>query len=108
MLYVERDKNGVIIAIRQTPNENTTEHKSIMDEELIDFLKGVSSEPWVQMLSLSDMGIIRIVEDLIDILIKKKIIISTELPLEAQQKLRERQQVRQKLENQNPIVDNII
>lgn len=108
MLYVERNEKGVIIAIRQTPSENATEKKSIMDEELVKFLKVVDTEPWIQMLTLSDMGIIRIVEDLIDLLIQKKVFISTELPLEAQQKLKDRQRVRQQLSNQDYIVDNII
>lgn len=108
MIYVERDENGVIVAIRHTPGEKATEKKSVLDEELIEFLKGVSVDPFVQMLYLSDIGIIRIVEDLIDLLIRKKIILSTDLPPEAQQKLRERQQVRQNLDNNDFIVDDIL
>lgn len=108
MLYIERDQEGTIVAIRQTPSKNATEKKSVMDDELIEFLKKGDIDPWVQMLSLSDMGIVRIVEDLIDLLIRKKVIISTELPMEAQQKLRDRQQVRQQLSNQDFIVDNIL
>ena len=108
MLYVERDENGVIVAIRHTPGEKATEKKSVMDEELAEFLKDVSIDPWVQMLSLSDIGIIRIVEDLIDLLVRKKVILSSDLPVEAQQKLSERQQVRQHLDNHDFMVDDIL
>ena len=109
MLYVERDKVGNIIALHIKPESNAREQKAIMDEEILEFLnKSVDTDPWVQLLSLSDIGIIRILEDLIDLLIRKNIIMLTDLPEEAQSKIRERQRVREKMGPNHLMVDNIL
>ncbi len=63
--------------------------KSVVDEEILDFLdKTVSADSRKLLLSLSDMGIIRLLEDLIDLLIQKNIIFFTELPEQAQERIR--------------------
>lgn len=109
MLYVERNKNGEIITLRIKPGPTSHEQKSIMDEEILQFLnKNVDTDPWIQLLSLSDIGIIRILEDLIDLLIRKNIILFTELPEEAQAKINERKRVREKLEPSHLMVDDIL
>lgn len=109
MLYVERDKAGTIIALHNKPEKGAREQKSIMDEEILEFLnKNVDTDPWVQLLSLSDIGIIRILEDLIDLLIRKNIIIFTELPEQAQAKIRERKRVREKMGPDQLMVDDIL
>ena len=109
MLYVERDKVGNIIALHSKPAPHAREQKAIMDEEILEFLnKSVDSDPWVQLLSLSDIGIIRILEDLIDLLIKKNVFMLTELPPEAQAKISERKRVREKIGPNNLMVDDIL
>jgi len=109
MLYVERNKAGDIIALHIKPEAKAQEQKSIMDEEILQFLnKNVDTDPWIQLLSLSDIGIIRILEDLIDLLIRKNIILFTELPEEAQAKINERKRVRKKLGPSHLMVDDII
>ena len=109
MLYIERDKDGKIIALHNTPDPNAGEQKSIMDEEILDFLNGnVDTDPDIQFLALSDMGIIRILEDLIDVLIRKNLILFTDLPEDAQAKIRERRRVREIMTDQNLVVDDIL
>ena len=109
MLYVERDKVGNIIALHIKSESNAREQKAIMDEEILEFLnKSVDTDPWVQLLSLSDIGIIRILEDLIDLLIKKNVFMLTELPLEAQTKISERKRVREKIGPNHLMVDDIL
>ena len=109
MLYVERDRDGNIIGLRYSSDEKATEKKSIMDEEILEFLdKNVDADPWVQLLSLSDIGIIRILEDLIDLLIRKNVILLTDLPEEAQDKIRERKRVRKKITDHTIMVDDIL
>jgi hypothetical protein len=109
MLYIERDDQGNIIALHNQPENGVAEQKSIMDEEILDFLnRSVDTDPWVQLLSLSDIGIIRILEDLIDLLIRKNVIMFTELPDEAQSKIRERKKVRERLDDDHLMVDNIL
>jgi hypothetical protein len=109
MLYIERDKDGNIIALNNKPENGVSEQKSIMDEEILEFLnRSVDTDPWVQLLSLSDIGIIRILEDLIDLLIQKNVIIFTDLPEEAQSKIRERKRVREKIDADHLMVDDIL
>ncbi len=109
MLYVEKNQDGEIIAIHPAPNKKATEQKSVMDKELIDFLNNnIDNDPWLKVLSMSDMSTVRILEDLIDLLIRKNVILLTELPEEAQTKIRERKMARQKISGHEFIVDNII
>ena len=109
MLYVERDKAGNIIALHMKPEANAHEQKAIMDEEILEFLdKSVDTDPWVQLLSLSDIGIIRILEDLIDLLIRKNIFMLTDLPEEAQKKIMERKRVRERIGPNDLMVDDIL
>jgi hypothetical protein len=109
MLHVERDDAGNITALHIKAVPGISEQKSIMDEEILEFLnKNVDTDPWVQLLSLSDIGIIRILEDLIDLLIRKNIILFTELPEEAQAKIRERKRVREKIGPDHLMVDDIL
>lgn len=48
-------------------------------------------------LSSSDTETIRVIEDLVDLLIQKKLILLTDLPIAAQEKLSERQRMRSEL-----------
>lgn len=109
MLYIERNDDGTIAAIHHAPSEKATEQKTLLDEEVIDFLsKDMELDSWVQLLSLSDVSIIRVIEDLIDVLVKKNVIMLTDLPEGARLKLKERKQVRKKMENDPFIVNNIL
>ena len=47
-------------------------------------------------------------EDLVDLLIDKKLILFTELPPAAQEKLRGRKQIRQKLDSADLMVDDVL
>lgn len=109
MLYVERDNDGNIIALHDKPSTASDEQKSIMDEEILKFINNnVDTDPWMELLSLSDAGTIRILEDLIDLLIRKNIILFTELPDEAQAKINERKQMRQHIDTNALMVDDIL
>lgn len=109
MLYVERDKDGEIIALHSHPGENYNEQKPSMDDELLDFVKkNVNTDSFKVLLSLSDSSVIRIIEDLIDLLIQKNIILFTELPEQAQAKIRERKLVREEMTAQGLVVDDIL
>lgn len=109
MLYVERAVDGKIIALHSSPRPNADELKTIVDEEILDFLHTtVSADSRKLLLSLSDMGIIRLLEDLIDLLIQKNIILFTELPGQAQDRLTERKRLRETMTSQDLMVDDIL
>ncbi len=109
MLYVERAVDGKIIALHSNPHPNTGEQKSAIDEEILDFLHTtVSADSRKLLLSLSDMAIIRLIEDLIDLLIQKNIIFFTELPEQARERITERKQLREKMASPQLMVDEIL
>jgi len=109
MLYVERDDAGNIVSLHNKPESGADEQKPIMDEEIIKFLeKNIATDPRMQLLSLSDTGIIRILEDLIDLLIRKNIILFTELPEQAQKKISERKMLREEIGPDHLMVDDIL
>lgn len=109
MLYVERNKQGKIVAVRVKAEKGATERKAMVDEEIVEFLSlGKAAGSWLQILSQSDVGIIRILEDVIDLLVEKNIIMFTELPEDAQVKIRERKLIRKKMGDEPFMVDGII
>lgn len=109
MLYVERNKQGRIVAVRTNAEKGATEQKSMVDEEIVEFLsQGKTASTWLQILSQSDVGIIRILEDVIDLLVEKNIIMFTELSEDAQVKIRERKMIRHKMGDEPFMVDGII
>ena len=109
MLYIERGADGTIAAIHQAPSEKITEKKALIDEEVLEFLgRDRKLDTWIRLLSLSDNSIIRVLEDLIDLLVQKNVIMLTELPEEARSKLRERKRVREQMESSQLIVDDIL
>jgi hypothetical protein len=109
MLYVERAPDGRIIALHDAPTPAAAEQRGVMDEEVLAFLnRNGTDDTWKQLLSATDTGTIRVVEDLIDILIRKNVITFTELPDQAQQRIRDRKQLRDRIVSQELLVDDIL
>jgi hypothetical protein len=109
MLYVERANDGEIIALHNNPEQNNSEQKSLVDEEVVNFLnKSTNSESWKQLLSLTDSRTIRILEDLIDLLSRKNVISFTELPEQAQERILERKTLREKMASTDLLVNDIL
>jgi len=100
MPYVTRDVAGVIIALNQAPNDQTTEWLDVNDQEIIAYNQRHQihqHQQAKQALSASDAEMIRVIEDVIDLLIAKQVFIYTELPDAVQQKLGMRRSLRQTL-----------
>ena len=109
MIYVERDKIGNIIALHGNPGPGIMEGKSSIDQELIEFVsRNVNDDSLKRLLSLTDIDTIRILEDLIDLLVRKNIILFTELPEQAQARIRERKRIRERMVSQTLTVDDIL
>ena len=106
MVHVERDEKGEIVALHKFAKQDVTEITSITDDEVLKFLEGsTDTDDFSKFLSASDIGVIRIIEDLVDLLIEKNIILFTELPIEAQEKLKSRKNVRAKMGEQSIMID---
>ncbi len=107
MLYAEKDANGVIVAIRKMTESEAQGNKPVSTADLADFLSG--SETMLQsLLAQLDIGVIRVLDDLIDLLVRKNIIVLTDLPEEARKKLFERKSVRYKMQEQHFLADDIL
>ena len=109
MLYVERAETGKIVALHSSPHPNAKEQKAVLDEEILNFLYTTAgADPRKTLLSLSDISIIRLLEDLIDLLMQKNVILFTELPEQAQEKINERKKLRETLIPQELMVNDIL
>lgn len=109
MPYIERSADGKIIGLRTIPGPHSVEEKSLTDEEIVDFLKDNLDNKFLKsLLAHSDAGLIRLLEDLIDLLTKKNIILFTELPEKAQAKIIEREQIRERISSENIMVEDIL
>ncbi len=109
MLYVERNQNGLIVGIHKEPTAQANESISIMDNEVIEFLNSTGiNESFKTIFNILDQNIIRVLDDLIELMVEKKIILFTDLPFEAQEKIKERKIVRQKINKNDFIVDDIL
>jgi len=87
MPFVHRNEEGTILAVYEDHLEGTEEVQSD-DPALVAFIQKnipsvVPQDDWIQ----SDLALSRVMEDLIDILIDKKVIMFTDFPEGAQEKL---------------------
>ena len=109
MFYVERNQNGEIVTLRREADKPGMEGKQSIDDEILEFLGSKEqSDHLHQILASSDVAVMRILEDLVDLLIKKNLIMFTELPVDAQIKLQDRRQMRQKIRKETLMVEDII
>ena len=109
MFYVERDQQGKIVAVRRDASMPGMELKESVDDEIVEFLgHEETNDSLIHILAATDVGVMRILEDLIDLLVHKNIIMTTELPEDAQIKLRQRQQMRRRIGKETFIVDDIL
>lgn len=99
MPYVRRGADGQITALLQAPEVDTQEFLPSHDPEIAAFLRQ-TSDP--QLFSLLDDDLIRVLEDLIDVLISKNVLRLTDLPEVAREKLLSRKRYRQHLHEHHP------
>lgn len=110
MLYAERDSDGKIVAVHKEQSDQT-DRTPVGDEELQEFLAGEGAQgSYELLLQEADKKMIRVLDDLIEVLIRKNIILLTDLPEEAREKLGSRKEVRRRMhENGTDItVDDIL
>ena len=109
MPFVSRDESGKIKGVFAEPNADAAEELGPDDGDLVRFLAevGLASPGTIrQLLAESDMRMVRLVDDLIDVLLEKTLIRITDLPAAASQKYLQRQAARKRLQGiQNLMVD---
>ena len=101
MPYVIRDASGKISGIFDQPELGVAEELAANDPEVTRFLveQGLSTPDSArQVLQSSDLKMIRLVDDLIDLMIDKDLIKFTDLPPAAGEKYLQRQVARKRLQ----------
>jgi hypothetical protein len=91
MPFVERDEMGRIVAVSQVPGSDL-EALPADHPELQAFLGQLGEE--AHQLSATDQDFVRVLEDVVELLVSKGVILFTELPPSAQEKMLHRQRLR--------------
>lgn len=101
MPYVQRNAQGRIVAVSTLETALATEWLEEHAPELAAFMHEIApkhpvgDQMVVQALTESDLALIRVVEDVIDLLIDQNMLRFTDLPIAVQEKLMQRRSLRQ-------------
>ena len=104
MPYVIRDDGGRIVAVSETAVAGFEEQVEADDQQLAGFIYGMESDS--HALAGADLGFIRVLEDLIELLINKNTITFTELPAAAQEKMLQRQHLRDSMQSRLNLLED--
>lgn len=99
MPYIKRNNTGEIIAVFQSSSDEVNEFLPSEHPEILKFFRDndVPLESIKWELNESDISLIRVIEDLIDILIDKDVIKITDFPTSVIDKLNLRKRFREQL-----------
>lgn len=88
------------------PNPNS-QWFELGHQEIIDYLQKTGSQEQVKRsLTLTDIDMVRVTEDLIDLLIAKQVFTFTELPKAVQDKLGARKQLRKDISSLSNLINS--
>lgn len=109
MPYVKRDVTGLITAIYKEPMEGASELLPSDHPYLQNFFGGIvpqmEQHQGEAQLSETDSSFIRVIEDVIDVLIDKNVIMFTDLPPVVREKIMQRKSTRERLFGQPNLLD---
>ena len=97
MPFVKRDAAGRIVAVYRDRSDEATEYLASGHREIAEFADPEDARAERPSMLQSDLEMIRVYEDLIDILISKRIVVLTDFPTAAQEKLVKRKRLRSSL-----------
>lgn len=106
MPHVQRNEKGDIIALTVDSITENDPPLALDNPEVLRFLAGsnsIAGDHYYEMLA-HDLQQIRILEDLIDLLTSKGIILFSELPLAAQQKILDKKSIRERFDHASDIL----
>lgn len=102
MVFIKREDDGEITGVSTVPEPGFREELDSKSGELAGFLASSKNNA---ELAQSDLDLIRVLDDLIEVLIGKGVFSFTDLPQEAQSKLLERSKLRAKWRNSLELLD---
>jgi hypothetical protein len=101
MLYASRDQAGRIVSVSETRSDRCEEELAADHPDVRGFLLGLDAD----QLAGTDQSFIRVLEDLIELLISRNVLRFTDLPTPAQEKMLQRQQLRDRLRPHLDLLD---
>jgi len=105
LAYIKRNDYGEIISVQKSQSNEYLEYLESENSELKTFLKKSASPQILKnSLSSSDGEMVRVIDDLIDLLVEKQVFVFTELPEAVQAKLNARSTLRSEI---NPL-ENLV
>jgi len=107
MPYVSRNKSGKITNVFERPEIGALEQVRFDDPDLLNYIyeRDMSSPDTIRdILHDSDQGMVRLIDDLVDLLIAKGVIKFTELPRVAGEKYLQRQAARERLQSEGSLI----
>ena len=105
MFYVQRDAEGQLLRVEAAPYAESTEMLPADNAEIQDWFADDVVENSLKQLKQSDLDMIRVLEDLIEVLTAKGVLSITDLPPGAQAKLLNRSHAREALGGLNNLID---
>jgi len=106
MFYVQRDAQGQLVRVEAAPYAEYTEMLPADHAEVQEWFADDVVENSLKQLKQSDLDMIRVLEDLIEVLTTKGVISITDLPRGAQAKLLSRSNARQVLGGLTNLIDD--
>jgi hypothetical protein len=97
MFYVQRDAQGSLVRVEAAPYAEATETLPANHHDIQTWFSNEVVETSLKQLKQSDLEMIRVLDDLIQVLTSKGVIRVTDLPPAAQAKLMDRTQAREAL-----------
>ncbi|MEX5342631.1 tryptophan synthase subunit beta [Pseudomonas sp. I2] len=105
MFYVQRDAAGQLLRVEAAPYAGYTEILPPDDARVQAWFADDVVENSLRQLKQSDLDMIRVLEDLIEVLTTKGVISITDLPADAQAKLLSRSSARKALGGLNNLIE---
>ncbi|AGZ32995.1 tryptophan synthase subunit beta [Pseudomonas sp. SWI6] len=105
MFYVQRDSEGELLRVEAAPFEGFAEILPADHAEIQEWFADDVVENSLKQLKQSDLDMIRVLEDLIEVLTTKGVISITDLPVGAQAKLLNRSTARRALGSLNNLIE---
>ena len=97
MPYITRDKENIIHSLHNEEQFEGQEFLANDSPQILNFVKSNVGDENQLFLDKTDTDLIRVLEDLVDLLTEKHIILFTDLPTAAQSKLLQRKSVRKSI-----------
>ena len=103
MPYIRRNSEGSIETVSEADSSETPEFVEGSNPELQQFIAALSDD---NDLVETDLSLVRVIEDVVELLIRKNVILFTDLPPAAQSKMMQRKQLRSRQSNDLQLLDD--